>query len=84
MHFAALMDILGRYPQDMEVEMAVIAPVEAEDEPPDAETFDFRGVLRWEDEEEGATFLWLVGGEAENIAAFLDFYVLDDGDDQDD
>jgi hypothetical protein len=79
MRIAELMDILRDYPRDWEVELAVVAPVEVDDEDIAVDRYSIEGVLPWEDEEEDLTRLWLVGGEDDNVDAFLDALEGDDG-----
>jgi hypothetical protein len=64
-----LIEILRRYPTDLEIELAVVAPPEGDDL--EIDRYSVEGVLEWEDEE-GTSCVWLVGGEAENVDAFLD------------
>jgi hypothetical protein len=79
MHIAELMDILRDYPQDWEVELAVVAPVDETDEDIAVDRYSIEGVLPWEDEDEDQTRLWLVGGEDDNVDAFLDVLEDEDG-----
>jgi len=79
MRIAELMDILRDYPRDWEVELAVVAPVQVEDDDIAVDRYSIEGVLPWEDEEEDLTRLWLVGGEDDNVDAFLDALEGDDG-----
>ena len=72
MHIAELLDILRDYPHDWEVELAVVAAINPEDEDIAVDRYSIEGVLPWEDDEEGLTRLWLVGGEDENVDDFLD------------
>ena len=72
MRITELLDILRDYPQDWEVELAVIAPVDEEDEDITVDRYTIEGVLPWEDDEGDEKMLWLVGGEDDNVDAFLD------------
>ena len=71
MRINELLDILRDYPHDWEVELAVIAPVD--DAAPDitVDRYSIEGVLPWEDDND-EKLLWLVGGEDDNVDAFLD------------
>jgi hypothetical protein len=80
MRIAELRDILGGFPDEWEVELTIVAPVEEEDEELALDRYSIEGVLPWDDEEDGRTRLWLVGGEDDNVDAFLDVI---DGDDLD-
>ena len=72
MRIAELLDILRDYPQDWEVELAVIAPVDDEDADFTVDRYSIEGVLPWEEDEDDQKLLWLVGGEDDNVDAFLD------------
>jgi hypothetical protein len=72
MRIAQLLDILRDYPQEWEVELAVIAPVEADSAQITVDRYSIEGVLPWEDDETDERLLWLVGGEDDNVDAFLD------------
>jgi hypothetical protein len=77
MRVAGLIDRLRGYPQDLEVELAV--PFE-EDGGLEVDHYSIALVVPWEDEEEeGLTRLWLVGGEDDNVDAFVDSLESDDG-----
>ncbi len=72
-----LIKILGKYPHELEIELAIVAPPESDDVEVDRYSVD--GVLEWEDEE-GESTVWLVGGEMENVDVFLDTIGVDDED----
>ena len=72
MRIAQLLDILRDYPQEWEVELAVVAPVEADSPQITVDRYSIEGVLPWEDDETDERLLWLVGGEDDNVDAFLD------------
>ena len=74
-----LIDILSDQPADAEVELAVIAPVEAGSDDITVDRYFIDGVLPWEDDEDdddadgdGELTIWLVGGEEADVNAFLD------------
>jgi hypothetical protein len=54
------------------VELAVIAPVDDEDADITVDRYSIEGVLPWEEDEDDQRLLWLVGGEDDNVDAFLD------------
>jgi hypothetical protein len=80
MNARELIDILTGYPPETEVELAVVAPVAEVDEPMEVDRFDVAGVLPWE-EDDGEIVLWLVGGEDDDVEAFLD-WVEDNAEDE--
>ncbi len=81
-----LIDILKDYPEDLAIELAIVAPVSEEDEGITIDRYSIAGVLPWDDTEDAegdeTQFLWLVGGEDDDVEAFLD--TLDDEDEEDD
>ena len=81
MRIAELVDILRDYPQEWEVELAVIAPIEDESPEITVDRYSIEGVLPWEEEEGDEKLLWLVGGEDDNVDAFLDALDTDVGTD---
>ena len=82
MNVRELIDILKDYPADAEVELAVVAPVEDEDHI-SVDRYGVDGVLPWDDDAEGnpGPVIWLVGGEEDDVDAFLDAIEDDDPDD---
>jgi hypothetical protein len=81
MNVRELIEILRDYPEETEIEMGIVAPVGDADEIA-VDRYPVAGVLPWTDEEEegGETVLWLVGGEDEDVEAFLDAIEEDEGD----
>ena len=74
-----LIDILSDQPPEAEVELAVIAPVDEAADDITVDRYFVDGVLPWEDTEDGNEetvngefSVWLVGGEEEDVNAFLD------------
>jgi hypothetical protein len=73
-----LIDILSDQPPEAEVELAVIAPVDEAADDITVDRYFVDGVLPWEDLEDttddtaGELSIWLVGGEEEDVNAFLD------------
>src|SRR5216684_1378941 len=74
-----LIEILKEYPEDTEIEMGIIAPVTDEDQIA-IDRYPIEGVLPWEDDHpddgdgdnDGEPVLWLIGGEEDDVEAFLD------------
>jgi hypothetical protein len=89
MNVRELIDILKDYPEDTEVELAIACAVE-KDEQIAVDRYPIDGVLPWDDnDDEDATddaeeklVIWLVGGEEEDVDAFMDA-IEDDSDDDD-
>ena len=79
MNVRELIEILKDYPEDTEIEMGIVAPVTEEDQIA-VDRYPIEGVLPWDDEEasdadgdaDGEPVLWLIGGEEEDVEAFLD------------
>lgn len=74
-----LIDILNDQPPDAEVELAIIAPVEEDSDDITVDRYFVDGVLPWQDpaDDDGAEVdselsVWLVGGEDDDVNAFLD------------
>ncbi len=84
MNARELIDILKDYPPDHEIELAIVCPIVG-DEPVAVDRFEIAGVLPWdeEDEETGdeVVTLWLIGGEDDDVDAFMDAVdAADEGD----
>jgi hypothetical protein len=75
-----LIDILQDQPPDAEVELAVVAPVDDDADDITVDRYSIEGVLPWDDGAaaplaDGAATpaaIWLVGGEDDDVDAFLD------------
>ena len=65
-------DILRDQPPEAEVELAVVAPVEDDNEDITVDRYSVEGVLPWEDEGDEGVVIWLVGGEDDAVDSFLD------------
>jgi hypothetical protein len=84
-----LIEILKDYPEDTEIEMGIIAPV-SDEEQIAVDRYPIEGVLPWEDDDtdetdgdgDGEPVLWLIGGEEDDVEAFLD--AIEDEDDEHD
>ena len=72
MHVRELIDILSEQPPDAEVELAVIAPVDEESDDITVDRYPVDGVLPWNDDDEEGLVIWLIGGEDDDVDAFLD------------
>jgi len=89
MRVSELIDILRDQDPESEVELAIVAPVDDDSDDITVDRYTVEGVLPWEPDEaseddEGVT-VWLVGGEEEDVEAFLDAVESDDdGDDEGD
>lgn len=79
MNVRELMDILKDYPPDTEVELAIVAPVEDDDQI-SVDRYQVDGVLPWEDDEEenDGLVIWLVGGEEDDVDSFMDAIETED------
>ena len=77
MRVSELIDILKDQPPDAEVELAIVAPVgDNEDDDITVDRYSVEGMLPWRDEDEEGNddelVIWLVGGEDDDVEAFLD------------
>ncbi len=77
MRVSELIDMLKDQPPDAEVELAIVAPVgDDDDEDITVDRYSVEGMLPWRDEDEEGNdedlVIWLVGGEDEDVEAFLD------------
>jgi hypothetical protein len=81
MTVSELIDMLRDQPPDAEVELAVIAPVDDESEDITVDRYSVEGMLPWNDiDEDDKLVIWLVGGEDDDVEAFLDAIEHDDDD----
>ena len=77
MRVSELIDMLKDQPPDAEVELAIVAPVDDEDDDDNTvDRYTIEGMLPWQDEDENGDeeelVIWLVGGEDEDVEQFLD------------
>ena len=77
MRVSELIDMLKDQPPDAEVEMAIVAPVDDDNEDITVDRYSVEGMLPWQDDEpdednEDGLTIWLVGGEDDDVDAFLD------------
>ncbi len=87
MRVRELIDILNDQPPDAEIELAVIAPIDEEADDITVDRYSVEGVLPWDetsnmpaaDDARNIT-VWLVGGEEDDVDAFLDAIEPEDAD----
>lgn len=83
MRVSELIDILRDQPPDAEVELAVVAPVNDEEDDITVDRYSIDGMLPWNDEDDEGNddelVIWLVGGETEDVEAFLDALEHEEG-----
>jgi hypothetical protein len=77
MRVSELIDMLKDQPPDAEVELAIVAPVDDEDDDDiTVDRYTIEGLLPWQDEDddgkEEELVIWLVGGEDDDVEQFLD------------
>ena len=77
MRVSELIDMLKDQPPDAEVELAIVAPVgDNDDDDITVDRYSVEGMLPWRDEDEEGNddelVIWLVGGEDDDVEAFLD------------
>ena len=67
-----LIDILKDHDPELEVELAVVAPVEEDSDDITVDRYPVDGVLPWRDDESEDLVIWLIGGAEDDLDAFLD------------
>ena len=77
MRVSELIEILKDQPPDAEVELAIVAPVDDDQDDITVDRYSVEGMLPWQDDEpdednEDGMVIWLVGGEDDDVDAFLD------------
>ncbi len=72
MRVSELIDMLRDQPPDAEVELAVVAPVDDEHEDITVDRYTVEGMLPWNDDDSDEIVIWLVGGDDDDVEAFLD------------
>ena len=77
MRVSELMEILKDQPSDAEVELAIVAPVDDDHDDITVDRYSVEGMLPWQDDEpdednNNGLVIWLVGGEDDDVDAFLD------------
>jgi hypothetical protein len=83
MRVSELIDMLRDQPPDAEVELAVIAPVDDDNEDITVDRYSVEGMLPWTDDDSDELVIWLVGGEDVDVEAFLDAIEADEHDEHD-
>jgi hypothetical protein len=86
MRVSELIDILNDQDPESEVELAIVAPVDDDSDDISIDRYTVAAVLPWEpsDGEDDEAGVWLVGGEDDDVEAFIDAVEGDDIDDDDD
>jgi hypothetical protein len=74
MRVSELIEMLKDQPAEAEVEMAIVAPVEDENEDITVDRYSVEGLLPWQDDDtdDDEVVIWLVGGEEDDVESFLD------------
>ena len=72
MRVSELIEILRDQPPDAEVELAVVAPVDDDGDDITVDRYSVEGMLPWTDDDSDEVVIWLVGGEEDDVDAFLD------------
>jgi hypothetical protein len=77
MRVSELIELLKDQPPDAEVELAFVAPVVDENDDITVDRYSVEGMLPWQDDEpdednEDGLTIWLVGGEDDDVDAFLE------------
>lgn len=72
MRVRELMDILKDHDPEAEVELAVVAPVDDQSDDITVDRYSVEGVMPWEDDDDPSPTVWLVGGEDDDVDAFID------------
>ena len=77
MRVSELIELLKDQPPDAEVELAIVAPVVDDNDDITVDRYSVEGMLPWQDDEpdednEDGLTIWLVGGEDDDVDAFLD------------
>lgn len=72
MRVRELIEILNDQPPEADVELAVISPVSDDVEDITVDRYPVDGVLPWDDDDDEGIVIWLIGGEDDDVDAFLD------------
>ena len=72
MRVRELIDILNDQPPEAEVELAVVSPVAEESDDITVDRYRVDGMLPWDDDDDEGIVIWLIGGEDDDVDAFLD------------
>lgn len=82
-----LIDFLRDQPAESEVELAIVSPVDNDADDITVDRYVIDGVLPWSDaetESDDTVTIWLVGGDDDDVDAFLDAVEQNVDDDDDD
>jgi hypothetical protein len=66
------MDFLSEQDPDAEVELAIVAPVDDDVEDITVDRYEVDAVMPWDRDENEDPKVWLVGGEEDDVDAFID------------
>ena len=82
MKVSELLEILEGYPPELDVELVIVCPVDSPGDPVEVDRYEVGAVLTWQDADGGddAELAWLVGGEEDDLEAFIDATGLEDHD----
>jgi hypothetical protein len=69
---AELIDILSHHPADAIVELTIVAPIVDGDDDVTVDRYHIDGVMPWRDEDDDDDVVWLIGGENDDVDAFID------------
>ena len=83
MRVSELLEMLRDQPPDAEVELAVVAPVDDAHEDITVDRYTVEGMLPWNDDDSDEIVIWLVGGDDDDVEAFLDAIEHGEEDDHD-
>ena len=72
MNVRELIEILKDHDPEAEVELALVAPVDDDNEDITVDRYSIEGVMPWEDDDDPTPTVWLVGGEDEDVDAFIE------------
>ncbi|MDA2958114.1 MAG: hypothetical protein ACO39Y_03465 [Ilumatobacteraceae bacterium] len=73
MNVAELIDILKDLDQDAVLELAIVAPVVADDETITVDQYTVEGILpRDPADHDGESVVWLIGGESSDVDEFIE------------
>lgn len=78
MNVRELIDYLSGQDPDLEVEMAIVAPVDDSVDDITVDRYSIDAVMPWEGDEGGEPMIWLVGGEESDVDDFIDAVNGDD------
>lgn len=85
MRVSELIDILQDYPPDLEIELAIVQPSDADNPDLSVDHYSVDGVMQWrgQDDDDEHEAVWLIGGEPDDVEDLLDALDAELGDDGD-